>query len=346
MLFSIIPVVSFFRICFQTLAGCCHFTFGYCLFHPLHQQHHGSPMMSVGKTLLVLLSQGFSTRLISRRPLPVVITFHNNNRRLFLVLLFVVFCLYGSTPFSRNGSAACATNISRSFDRKTGTTKTTRTDLASFLGTTTTSTTKRRACSLYVWDFPSAVLSKWYNHLIQDCIYEGRGGKKFVRIEPGSVMQLLFPHRKHFHCDRCLLCGGRFVDHLTLWWAKHLYTPYDLYLDRTSRDGVHLKIEDDDRTTEAPPREHVYHRKYVLDPRELPQSIKAIKQELKERYPGKERFEIRQAGDIHYAVPAEEISKESRKNPLLLSLVRSICLQGVDRLIQLQASDNSKQNTL
>jgi hypothetical protein len=39
----------------------------------------------------------------------------------------------------------------------------------------------RRACGLYVWDAPSALLHKWCTHLMKDCIYEGRGGHK-VRI--------------------------------------------------------------------------------------------------------------------------------------------------------------------
>ena len=39
----------------------------------------------------------------------------------------------------------------------------------------------RKACGLYVWDAPSALLHKWCTHLIKDCIYEGRGGHK-VRV--------------------------------------------------------------------------------------------------------------------------------------------------------------------
>ena len=35
-----------------------------------------------------------------------------------------------------------------------------------------------RACGLYVWDAPSALLHKWCHHLLKDCVYEGRGGHK------------------------------------------------------------------------------------------------------------------------------------------------------------------------
>jgi len=37
---------------------------------------------------------------------------------------------------------------------------------------------RRRACSLYIWDAPSALLYRWCNHLMKDRVYEGRGGKK------------------------------------------------------------------------------------------------------------------------------------------------------------------------
>ena len=129
---------------------------------------------------------------------------------------------------------------------------------------------RRTACGMYLWDAGSAFLHKWCTYLMKDCVYDGRGGRKvstnivsscgilmvpaplflithfislqlfcyqFVRIEPGSVLQLLYPCSR-YSPDRCLICGGCFQDHLTLWWAKHLYTPYDLYLDRTLEECI------------------------------------------------------------------------------------------------------------
>jgi hypothetical protein len=49
----------------------------------------------------------------------------------------------------------------------------------------------RRACGLYVWDAPSALLHKWCTHLMRDCIYEGRGGHK-VRVEFAICNTYLF----------------------------------------------------------------------------------------------------------------------------------------------------------
>ena len=41
----------------------------------------------------------------------------------------------------------------------------------------------RRACGFYVWDAPSALLYRWCNHLLKDCVYEGRGGRKVSALK-------------------------------------------------------------------------------------------------------------------------------------------------------------------
>jgi len=103
--------------------------------------------------------------------------------------------------------------------------------------TAATATATATACGFYIWDAPSALLYKWCHSLMKDCVYEGLGGRKFVRIEPGSLLQLLYPCSR-YKPDKCLLCGGHYKDHLTLSWAKHLYTPLDLYLDKITTDAT------------------------------------------------------------------------------------------------------------
>jgi hypothetical protein len=110
-------------------------------------------------------------------------------------------------------------------------------DLASGGSSSTVVGTKKVACGLYIWNAPSALLHKWCTHLLRECIYEGRGGVKFVRIEPGSILQLLYPSLRHYRPDSCLLCGGTYQDHLALAWAKHLYTPLDRRLDDDYNKG-------------------------------------------------------------------------------------------------------------
>uniref|UniRef100_A0A7R9WXV1 Secreted protein n=1 Tax=Craspedostauros australis TaxID=1486917 RepID=A0A7R9WXV1_9STRA len=102
--------------------------------------------------------------------------------------------------------------------------------------------TQRRACGLYIWDLPSAVCYKWCHHLLKDNLIEGRGGKTFVRYQPNSMLQLLYPCSR-YSPDRCLVCGGTYNDHLALWWSRNLYSPYDRHLDDTYNQA--LVLDDD-----------------------------------------------------------------------------------------------------
>lgn len=36
----------------------------------------------------------------------------------------------------------------------------------------------RHACNFFVWDMFSALLYRWNNYLLRDCVYEGIGGRK------------------------------------------------------------------------------------------------------------------------------------------------------------------------
>jgi hypothetical protein len=54
-------------------------------------------------------------------------------------------------------------------------------------------------------------------------------------------LQLLYPCSK-YSTDRCIICGGRFRDHLELWWSKHLYSPFDRMVDDAHQQGLVLQI--------------------------------------------------------------------------------------------------------
>ena len=95
---------------------------------------------------------------------------------------------------------------------------------------------KRRACRFFLWDASSALLYRWCKHLMRDCVYEGKGGHRFIRIPPGSILQLLHPISR-YSTDRCVFCGGSFHDHLELWWSKkHLYRVFFRVCSRP--DGI------------------------------------------------------------------------------------------------------------
>ena len=104
--------------------------------------------------------------------------------------------------------------------------------------------THRKACGLYIWDVPSALLYKWCHYLLKDRIYEGRGGYLFVRYESNSILKLLYPCSR-YSPNKCMICGGSYADHLELWWSKHLYSPFDQYLDNTYNEALTIRDEED-----------------------------------------------------------------------------------------------------
>ena len=67
----------------------------------------------------------------------------------------------------------------------------------------------------------------------------------FVRYQSNSILQLLYPCTR-YSPNKCMVCGGSYPDHLELWWSKHLYSPFDQYLDKIYNDA--LTINEDAST--------------------------------------------------------------------------------------------------
>ena len=72
---------------------------------------------------------------------------------------------------------------------------------------------------------------------------EGKGGKKYVRIQPGSMLEVLYPCSQ-WAPDRCVLCGDSFGAHLKQWWRGQWDKPFDQFLDRSLWDAVTMGGED------------------------------------------------------------------------------------------------------
>lgn len=244
-------------------------------------------------------------------------------------------------------------------------------------------TSRRTACGVYLWDAPSALLFFWTNHLLKDCIIEGRGGRKFVRIEPGSILQLLYPSRKRYSPDKCMLCGGSFRDHLLLWWTKcnGLYTPFDLQLDRVYQTGVETYAP-------APPKEakairanrksnhgahnshpsfthprvrFQYHRKYVSEGEDihgLTESKSNVsmnrtrdrdtknlgKRNSSPSIPSDDRFEVREI-PLTARIMRYTIPL-SKTQSLAFSVSREIVLNACNNLIRLQDYEQQKREEM
>lgn len=174
-----------------------------------------------------------------------------------------------------------------------------------------------------MWDAPSALLRVWSDHLLRNCIIEGKGGKKFLRVPAGSLAALLYPCRK-FPKNRCLLCGGNFHNHLRLWWFKYLYLPWDRATDIS-------KEEADDKGG--------YHHAYVVDldhvyqgTKTTQQREKALKRALRQHPAHAKQYQIFTQGTVRYLVP--EMTDPS--NPILL-LARDLLLRtALANLIELE----------
>ena len=222
------------------------------------------------------------------------------------------------------------------------------------------SSSGRKACGFFLWDAPSALLYHWTNHLLKDCIYEGRGGHKFVRIEPGSILQLLYPWSR-YSPDRCVNCGGNFHDHLTLWWSKNLYCPFDLWVDKVKEQGVRLEKNGagkskNDRKHSAKRHDkpdYIYHQRYVLDVGDLLGGVTNIRERrrlLKQavaKYPlitgnvEQRKVLVGRGEQVSYVVPSFQAS--GRRPSASFRLVRELLLRAIDNLINVEESEKKQK---
>lgn len=191
------------------------------------------------------------------------------------------------------------------------------------------------------------------------------------------MLQLLYPCSQ-YSPDKCLLCGGTFRDHLALWWAKNLYTPYDLYLDRVYKDGgVHLAVEDSSnanmrnaKTKMSSNRpldiEFSYHRKYVLDVTYLlhgvhrqRDKIQILQREISQRYhqiidkkvmnrvERRRHVPVGKDAPVEYIVPrpyfdANFLRMNGPAKVFIWLFARDVCLGAVDKLLDLEDIDRER----
>ena len=215
------------------------------------------------------------------------------------------------------------------------------------------------------------------------------------------MLQLLYPCSR-YSVDKCVLCGGTFRDHLTLWWSEHLYTPYDRYLDQVYHDSV-TKTPTSDQRNDPNQRKNKmsdnvksplgseydstvdfgYHRQYVLDITSLFDKLqkprdkaKVLHQTIQQRYhqstlphininsmeqrtwprfsnPSKMKYLIPRHGakmidnnnmhrDTSQATRSSTLARRPSQS-FILWLARDICLDAIDRLLDLQQIDRVKK---
>lgn len=226
----------------------------------------------------------------------------------------------------------------------------------------------RKPCGFFVWDSMSASRYHICERLLRGSVYEGLGGKKFIRMKQRSVLANLYPLSRHGP-SRCLLCGQSFQSHLMSWWFSRRYTPYDLYLDDVKKRGgtyeSHLnakpaatrygrkKDSSNNNIVEPPPNALAYHRLYIKaigSP--TPSSImKTNKVDTRRKQKNKngtssdlnpsDSCETRESGGIRYTVPKMKTNNLSLFQSAILRVARQIVLKNLDDLMCMQRLENN-----
>lgn len=75
-------------------------------------------------------------------------------------------------------------------------------------------------CKFFLWNFISYIKFKETTSLVNENTIEGLGGKRFVRVKPGSLLERWYPQLRtgQLKTDGCALCGHSFREHLEYWW--------------------------------------------------------------------------------------------------------------------------------
>lgn len=189
----------------------------------------------------------------------------------------------------------------------------------------------------------------------------------FVRFESNSILQLLYPCTRYAP-NRCMICGGSFTDHLELWWSKHLYTPWDLYMDKTYKEGEIVMEEDVPKSRGnakqtapaiVPPPRYAFHRKYVQDVSDVIKGVTSFQEQkklLKEKLESSRKVgkkepleQLRLTRFPEYGVayltplmPKGFSSSEGKRPSFTLGFARALCLMQLENLVAHQEHENKR----
>ena len=96
-------------------------------------------------------------------------------------------------------------------------------------------------CKFFVWDFIAYCKYKETIYQVRQNTIEGLGGKKFVRIQPNSLLEKWYPQLRAgvLKPDRCCACGYSWKDHLQFWWyykqkKGRVSKQFDSYMDHSA----------------------------------------------------------------------------------------------------------------
>jgi hypothetical protein len=175
-----------------------------------------------------------------------------------------------------------------------------------------------------------------------------------------------------------MVCGGDFNSHLELWWSKHLYSPFDQYLDRTYENaltisegkhstnrnhnnykssnktrgsgsrGSNNKQSSDPEVTGTP--SFAFHKRYVQDVSDIVDNVQERKEQLrlmKTRLTASKPDQAYQmvrvpATGVTYVAPGAVKGSSYNRKAALVDLLRTLILGSVDDMIYVQGIENKK----
>ncbi|KAL7478535.1 hypothetical protein ACHAW6_004291 [Cyclotella cf. meneghiniana] len=184
-------------------------------------------------------------------------------------------------------------------------------------------------CKFFVWDFWSYFKHRETTYQLHRNTYEGLGGRKFVRVQPGSILEKWYPQlrRGALRKDGCLLCGYSFTDHLEFWSTckqirgKGSPSYFDRYLESTSSN---LKGHTKGYSTA---KGRSFYQQYVEVSEDNKTRSKRRDKELKRTFDG----------NVSYLVPPFIPLADGKPKKLwtvlILAMARTAALERVDDLI-------------
>jgi hypothetical protein len=184
-------------------------------------------------------------------------------------------------------------------------------------------TTTSCRCKFFIWNFISYIKFKETTSQVKENTIEGLGGRRFVRVKPGSLLERWYPQLRanQLKVDGCFLCGYSFREHLEFWWwCKKQRTTGGGYSKFESVIGEGSRSDN---------KHHSSHSKYVDE-------LGANKR--KRHHKG---LEVRKSfeGDFSYVVPPFDPLADGQPKRvwtvLLLALARTAALVRLEDLIWL-----------
>lgn len=181
-------------------------------------------------------------------------------------------------------------------------------------------------CKCFLWNFISYFKYKETLYQSRQNTFEGRGGKKFVRIQPNTLLERWYPQLRsgQLKPNGCMLCGYTWKDHLEYWWYCRKRKR-----NRRGRGGT----SSFDRYMENIAKGDAFHKKYV--------DVGKANRRGGSRYSNKD-MEIRHSysGEVSYFVPPFDPLADGRTkgigSVLLLALARTMALARIEDLIWLR----------